>query len=285
MDSTTARAPEASPKWVPRVPFSSMFGLVRHITIGGFAGLGAGIVVGGLGSRGFMRIAGAASGTRGAGRITEAGFRVGELTVGGTIALMIFIGIAAGLAGAVFYLACRPWLEPLGRWRGVGFGVVLFGLTSASSDLMNPDNPDFFILGNGFLLVVLIVALYVVFGAAIDAVFTFLDRRVPGEEAGWRQIGVVYAAFAVVGAVLAVPFALSMLFVGEGFCGCEPPVAASASFVVLFVSTAALWVVALVPNAPSWLRSAIGVAGVGGLAGVLVFGLLRAAADAIEIIG
>lgn len=284
MDSTTTRAPEAGPSWIPRVPFTSLFGLVRHVTIGGFAGLLAGIVVGGLGSRVFMRVAGAASGSRGAGRLTEAGFTVGELTVGGTIALAIFIGLAAGFAGAVFYLTVRPWLSVLGRWRGAGFGIVLFALTSASSDIMNPDNPDFFILGNGVLLVSLIVALYVAFGAGIDVVFPFLDRRMPREEAGGRQTGVVYAAFAVVGAVLAVPFALSMLFVGEGFCGCETPVAASLSFVLLFIVTGALWVVSLIPSTPVWVRNVIGTLGYAGLAGVVVFGLIRAIADAVEII-
>ncbi len=285
MDSATIRSPEASPEWVPRVQFASLFGLVRHITIGGFAGLVAGIVVGGLGSRLFMRIAGAAAGSDAAGRITEAGFRVGELTVGGSIALAVFIGIAAGMAGAVFYLALRPWLWMLGRWRGVGFGVVLFGLTSASSDVMNPDNPDFLILGNGILLVGLIVALYVAFGVAVDGAFGFLDRRIPGEEQGWKNIGVVYAGFAALGLVFAVPFALSVLFVGEGFCGCEPPVAASWSFVFVLVSSAALWITALVPRTPIAVRTLIGVAGYLGLAGVLFFGLVRAISDAIEIIG
>jgi len=91
--------------------FRSLFGLVRHIAIGGIAGLVTGIAVGGGGGRLFMRIAGAAARDAAQGARTEAGFTVGEVTFGGTVALIVFIGVVVGVVGAALYLIFRPWLR------------------------------------------------------------------------------------------------------------------------------------------------------------------------------
>lgn len=73
----------------PEPAFRTMFGLVRHIAIAGIAGLATGIVVGGGGGRLFMRAAGAAARDTAQGARTEAGFTVGEVTFGGTVALIL----------------------------------------------------------------------------------------------------------------------------------------------------------------------------------------------------
>lgn len=283
MAKAVTQSTNAPSRWSYVAPFSSWLGLVRHIAAGGVAGLMAGILVGGVGSRVFMRIAGAASGSRGGGRITEAGFTVGELTLGGTIALVVFIGIISGIVGAGMYLAMRPWLGWAGRWRGVAFGVLLFGLTSATSDLMNPDNVDFLILGNEPLLVVLIVALFIGFGAVIDAMFEILDRRLPNSESGWWPIGVGYAIVSAVGVIAVLSLGSAILSGGEGICGCEAPMQASWSFVVVFAATTVMWISGIV-HTPLWVARTATVAGYLGTGGVLVFGLLRALSDAADII-
>jgi hypothetical protein len=269
---------------LPDPAFQSVFGLVRHIAVGGIAGLVVGVVVGGGGGRLFMRIAGAVARDTAQGATTEAGFRVGEVTFGGTVALILFIGVLVGVIGAALYLIFRPWLSWAGRWRGVAFGVLLFAATSATSDVMNPDNPDFFILDNSLLLVVLIVALFVVFGVALDAVFGFIDARLPGEEEGWRAVGVIYATVSGIGIILVagLPFAL---FVGDSSCSCGPPVVASWSLAIAGIGTVVWWVSALFPSLPQWLRVGAAVVGYGGTLMVLVFGMLRAVSDAADIIG
>ncbi len=283
MSQAAAQPRKSGSRWSHDAPFDSWFGLVRHVTAGGLAGLTAGFLVGGVGGRVFMRIAGAASGTRGSGRVTEAGFTVGEVTFGGSGFLIVFLGIASGIAGAGIYLAMRPWLGWAHRLRGVVFGVVLFALTSATSDLMNPDNVDFFILGNGPLLVALIVGLFVGFGVVIDWVFRWLDHRLPGEERGWRSVGVPFAVFAVVGTMAVLSLGSAILSGGGGFCDCDSPVLASWSFLVVFVSTSVMWICAIA-RLPSWVARAATVTGYLGTAGVLIFGLIRAISDASEII-
>jgi hypothetical protein len=257
--------------------------LVRQVAIGGIAGLATGIVVGGGGGRLFMRVAGAAARDAAKGATTEAGFTVGEVTFGGTVALILFIGVFVGVVGAAMYLIFRPWLLWAGRWRGAVFGVVLFAAGSATSDVMNPDNVDFFILGNSVLLVVLIAALFVVFGLVLDLVFGFLDSRLPDGEEGWRAVGAVYATISGVGlvAVSGLPFAL---FVGDSSCSCGPPAVASWSMAVTGLGTLAWWVIAIRPELPVWLRTGAGVLGYGGTLAVLVFGLLRTVSDAADII-
>lgn len=280
--AATSASRRGSP-WASAAPFVSWFGLFRHVAIGGLAGLAAGVLVGGIGSRLFMRIAGAASGARGFGRTTEAGFTVGEVTFGGTLGLVLFVGILSGIVGAGMYLAMQPWLGWARRWSGVAFGVLLFGLTSATSDLMNPDNIDFFILGNGPLLVALIVGLFIGFGVVIEALYRYLDARLPGAEAGRRSAGIVYAVLSAVGVLLVASLGSAVLGGGEGICGCEAPVRASWSFLVVLASTVVLWIGA-VTQLPAWLGRIAIVTGYLGTAGVLVFGLIRAISDAGDII-
>ena len=276
---TAAREPRSI---LPEPPSDSFMGLARHIAIAGVAGLSAGIVVGGIGGRVFMRIAGAAASDRVQGFGTEAGFRVGEVTVGGTLALVIFIGLLTGVVGAVLYVIFTPWIAWAGRWRGVLFGSLLFAVASATSDVMNPDNIDFFILKNPILLVSLIVLLFLGFGLVIESAFRFLDGRLPGEADSWGGVAPVYVSLTVLGVLALIPFVAS--FGTDSLCDCEPPVGASLSVVVAAIGTATWWATALFADLPRWPRTVAAVFGYAGLVGAVVFGLVRALSDAVEII-
>lgn len=284
MDSTATRTAGASTTWIPHAPFDSVFGLLRHITVGGLSGLAAGILVGGIGGRLFMRIAGAVAGERGAGMRTEAGFTVGELTLEGTIFLILFIGIFTGLIGTTIYLAFRPWLAWAGRWRGLVFGVVLFGFGSATSDIMNPDNVDFIILRNSELLVALIFGLFLAFGVVIDAMFSLLDARMPGKGRPSGSLVAVYGVVSLIG-LLIVAAPGSALFGGSEVCDCEAPVRASISFVVVFLATLVFWITSIVKRPASSVAKVAAVLGYLGTLGVVIFGLIRAISDAVKIIG
>src|SRR3989449_6683114 len=118
--------------------------LVREVAAGSLSGIVVGIIVGGLGSRLVMRLAAIAGGSGVQGVTTANGNRVGEITVGGTIALILFGGVFAGLFGGLLYASLRPWLVPFGRWRGLIFGVGLLGLTG--SLILDGANSDFILL-------------------------------------------------------------------------------------------------------------------------------------------
>src|SRR2546422_11229025 len=92
--------------------------LVREVAAGSLSGIVVGIIVGGLGSRLVMRLAAIAGGSGVQGITTSNGNRVGEITGGGTIALILFGGVVAGLFGGLLYASPRPWLPRVGPRRG-----------------------------------------------------------------------------------------------------------------------------------------------------------------------
>lgn len=263
----------------PRPPFDSLGGLARHITIAGFSGLIAGVTVGGLGSRLFMRLSSFIADEAAQGRTTEAGFTVGEVTFGGTLGLIIFVGILTGLVGAVFYVVLFPWLTWAGTWRGVAFGVTTFAAASATSDVMNTDNIDFFILKNEPILIAMIFLLFISFGVVIDWMYRVIDRYAPDPT---RNVSAVYYLFSALGLIF-VGGAFVGLFPSEG-CDCEPPMGVAWSMTIAAVGTITWWVSRLATRSPKWLINAAAVIGYVGTAGVLVFGLIRALSDGAEII-
>jgi hypothetical protein len=93
----------------------------------------------------------------------------------------------------------------------------------------------------------------------------------------------VFIAIALVGLMLGV--ALLPVFFTREACDCEPPLGASWSMVVMAAGTVLWWASALISGSADRLRTGSGVLGYIGLAGMAVFGLIRAVSDAVEIIG
>jgi hypothetical protein len=230
-----------------------------------------------------MRIAGAAARDSAQGATTEAGFRVGEVTSGGTIALVIFIGLLSGVVGAVYYLIFRPWLAWAGRWRGVGFGLVLFAAASATSDMLNSDNPDFIILRNEALLVVLIGALFLTFGLLIDWLFGLLEKRLPGPEPAHDPARFLYGSLVGFGLLLTTGTVPMMLF-GSNICDCDPPIVTSSFVSLTAVATLVWWLTALLKSPSPRMHRFAQVLGYVGVGGVLISGLIRATTDIAEIL-
>ncbi|KAA3641469.1 MAG: hypothetical protein DWP92_01115 [Armatimonadetes bacterium] len=283
MPSDTKHRRLISATLAPEVPFHSWFGLARHIMVAGIAAGITGVLVGGIGGRVFMRIAGAISGSQGAGRTTEAGFTVGEITVFGTVFLVIFLSITTAVFGATIYVLLRPWLSWASKYRGLAFGVGLFALASATSDMMNPDNPDFTILGQEPALVGLIAILFILFGITLDYLFPRADGWFDPEEAITKTTGIAFTTVAALGVALGVPLLVAAMGGGESVCGCESPVWAYRSLLVVVASTIVVWVAAIV-RLPSWSLKLATMTGYVGTAGVFVFGLMRAISDAVTII-
>jgi hypothetical protein len=149
--------------------------LLREIAAGSLSGMAVGIVVGGLGSRLVMRFSAIAAGGGVQGVTTANGNRVGEITVGGTIALIVFAGVFTGILGGLLYTSLRPWLAPFARWRGLIFGLGLLGL--AGSLVLDQTNSDFIILRPPLLNVAMFAALFVIFGVALPPAFDRTLRK------------------------------------------------------------------------------------------------------------
>ena len=151
---------------------------LRSLAIAVVSGAIAGPLVLGLGGRLAMRITAATSGDGAQGTATDAEEIVGEITFGGTVGLVIFVGLFGGFLGGLVYMGLRRFL-PGPAWRAgmvVGLlGLAVFGRLAA----LDPDSIDFEILTPRWLTVVPFVLLAPLFGIVLAAVAERLDRSYP----------------------------------------------------------------------------------------------------------
>jgi hypothetical protein len=140
----------------------------RYVTVSLGAGLAAGLLAAGAGGRLMMRLLGATSSPDVHGLSTEAGETIGEITVGGTLAFLVFVGLPAGFLSGLLYALLAPVL-PSGRARGVALGVVLLVLFATRIEPLRPDSIDFLLLDPAWLAVLGFGALALFQGMLVTA--------------------------------------------------------------------------------------------------------------------
>lgn len=183
--------------------------VLREIARGGLAGIIAGIVVGGIGGRIAMRIAALAN-PQATGRFTENGEIVGEITFSGTLALLLFGGLAAGLLAGFVWVVLGPWIPGSGRRRIAVSALIAIAL--GGFGLVQASNPDFVILDHDGPLVAMLLALVALVGGTVAWLDGWLDRRLPRPSGVGRTSTVAYALIAGLGLVLAGPLAVATYF-------------------------------------------------------------------------
>jgi hypothetical protein len=149
-----------------------------YLNVAVASGVGAGILAAGAGGRLVMRLLAVTAGPAAQGRITEAEEVVGRITVDGTIGFVLFTGVFAGLSTGLLYLLVRRWL-PDGRAGGLVYGGLLLVLAGTRLDPLRPGNPDFDLVGPGWLAVAAFAALAVFHGVLVAAMAGRISRGVP----------------------------------------------------------------------------------------------------------
>lgn len=172
---------------------------VWYVSLALVTGVTAGLTVIGGGGRLAMRLLAVTAGHDAQGRVTEADEVVGRITAGGTIGFVLFIGIFGGLAGAALYLLLRRLLPP-GRLGALAFGIGLLVVLGTAVDPLRKDNPDFDIVGPGWLAVLVFTAMAVAFGITVAGVSARLSAWLPLPSAE-RRVLVRYALPAVFAAI------------------------------------------------------------------------------------
>jgi hypothetical protein len=242
--------------------------ILRPITIRGVAGVLAGLLVGGVGGRLIMRISAIAAAPDATGLLTENGNRIGEITVEGTLALLVFVGIFTGISGGIILALLSPWL-PRARWAsGLVFGAFLFAV--AGTQALDGSNRDFFILPPPLLNVLLFSALFPLYGFTAVYLADRTERRPPRQRVGWRLIA--YTPALALGALFLIPTVGS--FFSRRLCFCnDPPVATGAFLMVVASATAWTWIQGLRGRAKG-PTAAVRSLAYAGLAGATVTGAL-----------
>lgn len=203
--ATATDAADHSAAWAP--------GLIwRDIARGGLAGILVGIVVAGIGGRLVMRLAALLVPVAN-GAITENDNVIGEITLRGTLALVIFIGLFFGASAGTIWVVVRPWLPGVGVIRALWAAVVAIGLGTFS--LIRGGNSDFVVLGYDPVIVGSLVALVGLMGIGLSVVDGWLDRRLPVPTSARSRSTSVYAAITLVGGLLILPLVVGSFLGGE----------------------------------------------------------------------
>jgi hypothetical protein len=168
----------------------------RHVAASFAGGAVAGVLVAGAGGRLVMRLL-ALTSPDAEGSLTEAGEFIGDISAGGTVALILFGGIPAGLLSGAIYVVVRPLLPP-GRAGGALFGALLLVLAATRIDPLRDENIDFALLGPGWLAVLAYAAVGILHGMVVAAVAA---RIAPTPEVGDRAV--LYGRVAVAALALA----------------------------------------------------------------------------------
>ena len=149
-----------------------------YLTLAISSGVGAGILAAGAGGRLAMRLLAVTAGPTAQGRITEADQVVGRISAEGTLGFIVFTGLFFGAASGAAYLLLRRWL-PGGRTGGVAFGALLLILAGTRLEPLRPGNPDFDLVGPGWVSVAAFAALVLFHGMLLAALAGRLSRAVP----------------------------------------------------------------------------------------------------------
>ncbi|MEA2609411.1 MAG: hypothetical protein QOJ75_1654 [Chloroflexota bacterium] len=202
--------------------------ILRDIARSGVAGLLTGLLVAGIGGRLVMRAA-ALLEPSATGRLTENGNLIGEITIGGSFALL-FAGVFFGLAGAVVWVVVSPWLPERPRARALVAAPVAVALSAVG--LIDGFNPDFSVLQHDVTTVLLLLVLVAIAGVVISVFDHWLDGRLPTAGASPRSDS-TYLVLSVAGAGLILPVVLG------GYLGGETPL--GLALVVCGLATLLRW--------------------------------------------
>ncbi len=146
------------------------------VSLGVLGGIAAGLLVSGIGGRLVMRILAVVNGEK-AGVLTENEAVSGQITAGGTLFLIIIVGVVTGIIGGLIYVVLRRWLPGSGLLRGVVFGLVLFCFFG--SVFFDPANVDFALFGPRPLSVGLFALLFLLYGVVASILVERFDQYVP----------------------------------------------------------------------------------------------------------
>ena len=149
----------------------------------------SGVVTIGAGSRLMMRILATTSSSDVQGLRTEADEIVGEVSVGGSVFLIVIVGIGAGLVGLGLFSMLRRWLPDQSLAAGLLGVAIGAGLLVRPVGLLTAANSDFTLVAPVALAVALCIAILVLFGATFGVLVDHLAPRWP--RPGWSARGVV----------------------------------------------------------------------------------------------
>lgn len=234
--------------------------VLRDIARGGLAGLIVGTVVGGVGARLVMRLIALVE-PDAVGKFTENGFRIGSITLDGTLGLVLFGGLFAGISGAVLWVVLSPWIPGGTVTRAILAMPVAIAITAIG--VVQRTNEDFTVLGHDPLVVVLLLAFVAIVGASVALFDSFLEPRLPHPASTGSASTWVYALLTAIGLLLGLTLVIQVYVL-------SPARNLGYALIVVGVATLLSWGFRLARRPRPVL---VDVLGYGAIIGALVVGL------------
>ena len=181
----------------------------RYAAIMLAAGAVAGVLAAGAGGRLVMRLLALTSATA-QGAVTEGGATVGEISVEGTIGLVLFAGLPAGVLPVRCTHACGPFCRPAAAAEPL-VGLLTLVLAGATVEPLRADNFDFNLVGPDWLSVLAFAAVAAFQGMLVVAI----AQRLYGARAAPRTARVALAGGVAVAALLLLTLPTFAAAVGE----------------------------------------------------------------------
>ena len=178
--------------------------VVRSGAVALVVGATVGLLVAGGGARLAMRLIALADNREDFGATTGSEATVGEITLGGTVAVLL-TGLALGIMGALLYVALRAWLPVRGGYRSVIYVLIVLGL--GLSLTIDGNQGDFVFLDTATSLAAF-SAVLVLYAVAVPAL---IDRLAP------RVVRRSRFGHSVVACVLAISLVVGTLAVKHAF--------------------------------------------------------------------
>ena len=208
--------------------------LLRDVFSGGLAGLTAGIVFIGAGSRLVMRGV-ALLNPDSRGLITDNENVIGEITAGGTVELVVGTGLFGGLVAGALWVIVRDWLPARPGARVVLAGVLAALLGSFLVD--SRDNEDFRRLDAAALNIALFVAIIGLTGAATAVLDAYVQPRLPAGRVAAR----VYAPLVLLAGLPTLLLLIVVFLLGDDETHNEPPRIAGLFLIAVALATCVGW--------------------------------------------
>lgn len=206
--------------------------IFREMVRGGVAGMITGAIVGGVGGRIVMRLAFLVV-PGSAGSATENGNIIGQVTLPGTLGLVMF-GAIVGLFVGASWVALAPWIPGRG-WRRA-LATVPLAIALGGVVLVDATNADFAVLEHAPPIVVILLVLVGLSGFVVALADERLDRVLPGVEDGSAGRIAAYGILALIGALLTLPLLLSAVSDGG-----RPRLGVVLAFLVIGGATIVWW--------------------------------------------
>ncbi len=210
--------------------------IAREIAIGGLSGLIAGVLIAGIGGRLFMRVA-AAIDPSALGSITSNGNRIGEVTLGGTVGFIVFIGLLFGVVAGIIWVTVAPWVPGRGAVRALLTATI--GAAITPFFVVKAGEPDFRILEPAPAVIAMVVGLAALAGLVVALADDRLHRRLPQVSPAAGSSIPAYRILTGVG-LLFVPLAIGPYFTTESN-SFRPPAEVGVALFLVGLATLASW--------------------------------------------